>query len=217
MLLSLSKNFLFVHVNRAAGTSIKMALEPYATAASSGPRDRWLRRRTMYYIERDPAKMQFGPHVTARQIRSRLPAGLYDQLLTAAFVRNPYSWLVSIYNVMQKSKGHRHRKKVISLGGFPAYVDWEMQRNKRSVHRFVTDASESVMVDFVGRFERLQDDYDRLCDKIGIESKVLPVAKTARPHSDYRSYYDDATIEKVSRHWATDLRLFGYAFDGPID
>jgi hypothetical protein len=103
------------------------------------------------------------------------------------------------------------------MSGFPEYVDWEIRRNKRSISRFVTDPDGRLMVDFIGRFENLHNDFNRLCLTIGIAPMELLHAKTQRPHADYRSYYTDETREKVARHWKRDIEAFGYDFDGLID
>ena len=213
ILLSLSKEFIFLHVNRAAGSSITQVLRPYATTP---PRNRLSRFMSRYNLQRDPAKMNFPGHMTACEVRARLPKGMYDSFFTAAFVRNPYSWLVSIYNMLLQSKSHRHRKPVIAMSGFSEYIDWEIRRNKRSLYRFVCDSKGELIVDFVGRFEKLKDDYELLCERIGIDAETLGVARTARRHADYRSYYDDATREKVALHWARDIELFGYNFEGVL-
>lgn len=213
MILSLDKKFIFLHVNRAAGSSITMTLKPYGTRPRKAKLTRFL---TKYALLRDPAQMNFAAHMTAREVRSLLPDGMFDEFFTAAFVRNPYDWLVSLYNVFKKSKSHRHRK-IVSAMSFSEYIDWEAARGKRSLGRFVTDQSGEVVVDFIGRFERLQQDYEALCERIGVESQKLPVASTARPHADYRTYYDDETRTKVAEHWAADIELFNYSFDGLVD
>jgi hypothetical protein len=100
---------------------------------------------------------------------------------------------------------------------FAQYVDWEIARHKRSLSAYMTDKDGSIMVDFVGRFENLHLDFERLCALFGLPALELLHAKTLRPHEDYRSYYDDATREKVARHWKADIDRFGYTFDGLID
>ena len=34
---------------------------------------------------------------------------------------------------------------------------------------------------------------------------------------DYRDFYDDSTRSRVATHWARDLDLFGYDFDGLVE
>ena len=100
--------------------------------------------------------------------------------------------------------------------GFGAYVEWEIRRNKRALHTYLVDRRGDLLVDTVGRFERLEEDADRIFGSLDVELAPLPrVGQFTR--RDYREFYDDATRHKVAGHWACDLELFGYAFDGLVE
>ncbi len=214
MIVSSQYRFLFIHINRTGGTSIEQALRPFANQPR---RTAWTRFLTRWRLLRDPQHAFYPPHLTARMAKRWLPDPLFDAYFSAAFIRNPYSWLVALYNAIQTSEGHRYQKRIARMSGFPEYIDWEIRRHKRSQSAFVTDRQGRLMVDFIGRFETLQDDFQKLCAEIGLTPPPLPHAATRRPHADYRTYYDDATREKVARHWRFDIESFGYDFDGLVD
>ena len=65
----------------------------------------------------------------------------------------------------------------------------------------------------IGKLENIDEDLATVCARIGVEHEPLGRVGS-RPHADYRSYYDDATRDKVARHWARDIELFGYEFEG---
>ena len=75
---------------------------------------------------------------------------------------------------------------------------------------FVTDAEGRVIVDFVGRFERLAEDFAHVCRTIGVEAE-LPHVNPSR-HADYRTYYSDHSRALVAEHFAEDIERFGYRF-----
>jgi len=66
-------------------------------------------------------------------------------------------------------------------------------------------------LDFVGRFERLQEDYDYVCDQIGKERTPLPhIHQSDRRHYSY--YYDDYLRDQVAEKYAVDIKDYGYDF-----
>jgi hypothetical protein len=81
--------------------------------------------------------------------------------------------------------------------------------------RFYFDRSGSVGLDFVIRYENLQDDYESVCARIGIPPSQLPLLKTKsrseRRH--YSTYYDDRTRELVAKAYHRHVDHFGYCFE----
>jgi hypothetical protein len=72
----------------------------------------------------------------------------------------------------------------------------------------------AIALDFVGRFESLQCDFDRICSLLRIEPRPLQhVFKTN--HAHYAEYYDDETRKIVEELYGADIAAFGYRFDDP--
>jgi hypothetical protein len=211
MLLSLKPAFLFVHVDKAAGSSIQLALQPYASMRRD---DRWRRRLTwlgplnrlgFYRV------MEFPEHASARVARNCLPPKIYDGLFKFAFVRNPWDRLVSRYAYLQRNEEHpRHRN--IRKMEFADYLAWEIQRRKMFQHTYVTGTRGEWIVNFIGYYERLREDFAKACAHLSIKAD-LPRANTSS-HRDYRTYYTPALRDLVANEFARDIELFGYTFDG---
>ncbi len=77
---------------------------------------------------------------------------------------------------------------------------------------YLVDLHGNQIVDFVGRYESLQADFDHCCERIGLPVQALPHRRRADDRSAYREYYDDESKALVERHFAADIEAFGYKF-----
>ena len=66
-------------------------------------------------------------------------------------------------------------------------------------------------LDFIGKFENLQEDFTQICDKLEIKDSMLP-HKFKTDHKPYWEYYDDETREMVEKHYEVDINYFNYKF-----
>jgi hypothetical protein len=73
-----------------------------------------------------------------------------------------------------------------------------------------------LALDFVGRYESLEADFQRLLSEIGVNKPLaLPAAKSStRPSTakDYRRFYDDESKEIVANETIREIETFGYVF-----
>ena len=72
-----------------------------------------------------------------------------------------------------------------------------------------------LAVDFVGRFESLEQDLKHALDQVGLSlDKPLPRAKAMFRQSSapYRDYYDGDTRAMVGDWYAREIALLAYAF-----
>src|SRR5436190_2754988 len=212
MLWSQKPAFLFVYVDKAPGSNIQLALQPFTPPRRD---NRWRRRLALLgplnRLGLYPA-LEFPEHASARVAKSCLPDEVYQRLFKFAFVRNPWDRLVSRYAYLLRNKEHPRHEFVSGMKDFESYLAWEIGRGKMSQDTYVTDASGKWLVDFIGYYERLHEDFAKACAHLGVKAE-LPRANTSS-HRDYRTYYTPATRELVAKHFQRDVELFGYTFDG---
>lgn len=155
-----------------------------------------------------------GSHTTAddiRRIMYRNIIGLtYAEMFKFGFVRNPWDRLVSMCFYKKNYGAHAVDKE-----SFNEYVE-SMERNNLKYWRFpqwryLCYKSGEISVDFVGRYENLQEDWEKVCQKLGMyeDLQYLNVGK----HLPYKEYYTDESIEKVSELYKEDIEIFNYKFD----
>jgi hypothetical protein len=83
MLISVEKNFIFVHVAKTGGQALKAMLKPYAVPKAQG---QW-RRLLSHLPVREGFDAQFGPHASARWAKLKLPPDFFDDAFKFALVR----------------------------------------------------------------------------------------------------------------------------------
>jgi len=209
MLISHEHQFLFVHIPKTAGSSIQNALTPFA---SEMPKDRWSRIRSKMGWIKSPQEFYLPKHATYCYAEERLGSELYQKMFKFSFVRNPWDLLVSYYSYIQKNTAHHRHQQIAAMKDFEEYVDYEIARNKASQWSVIFDPSGQMKIDHLGRFETLEKDFLQICAKIGIKAS-LPHVNASR-HRSYQDFYTPELRDKVARHWAKDIDLLGYSFEG---
>ena len=213
MLISHKHQFVFIHVPKTAGTSLRSALEPYCDKPDEILFNRMLSTvgiNVNWFVGAIHWR-QGRKHTAAAQVKVMLPESVFNEYFKFAFVRNPWDLMVSYYHFIKSDENHKRTTKINKISDFHHYLLYEIKRNKFSQSMFLTDKNGSLLVDYVGRFENLINDYETICSRIGIPTD-LPHNKKST-HLDYRNYYNDETAQLVSDHWAEDIHRFNYSFD----
>ncbi len=155
-----------------------------------------------------------------------------DGWFTFTFVRNPFARLVSCY----ESKFHTDplvnknaiRRKALDFDnylhgymkkdeGFPAFIEqvvsipWRLDNNHFcSQYRKIRDNKGNVIVDYVGKFEHLAEEYEPIREKYNFAPlKTYNKSK----HGDWRDYYTTGLAKKVYKKYKKDVKYFGYEQD----
>ena len=72
-------------------------------------------------------------------------------------------------------------------------------------------------MDFIGRFENLQNDFKKICKKLNLEEDPLPKAKVLYNKPHYSFFYDESTIKRVEELYGDDIEDFDYKFEDKKD
>lgn len=210
MLISDEKQFIFVHISKTAGTSIRRALQPYALQPPQGKLHSLLRR---FNLPRDYRQFKFGKHAFLREAEAKLPEKIYQDYLKFAVIRNPWDRLVSGFYSYRGLKSSRQDDKSYNEGiSFEDYLERQYKRNNLQVHR-LKNAAGKIDLDAILRFEQLNDDVGALCNKIGVDFQLDQANRSFREKRDFRDYYTETSRKFVEKHWAEDIEAFSYRFE----
>jgi hypothetical protein len=206
MLVSESHRFLFVHVQKTAGTSLTTALAPHALSPPGGRLNKLL---SDLGLQRNWRKTFLRKHANLRKAQQVLPAEVYGGFCKFAFVRNPWGRLVSWYHFVQALPSHADCRPGEPFADFARRF---IAKDRRSQWWMITDRDGKMGLDFVGRFESLEDDVARLGERLNLPGLAMPAGSGSKPR-DYRPAYDDKLAEEVQAAWRTEIEAFGYRFD----
>ncbi len=225
MLLSPRFKFLFVHIAKTGGTSVRSSLRRLCWRDPLFVPLFFCNRLSHLCGHRIGAKFpRHAPAVAALEMMSPL---FFGSLFKFAFVRNPWDRVVSSFHHFAREQSSILKEK--RIGDFHDFVRWMVEDAadyrgpkpvlvaaiRRPQFEHLVDISGSTIVDFVGRYEQLADDFAAVCDRLGVKPRALPHKRQARSRRDYRSYYADTTAELVGRLFHKDIDEFGYRFDAP--
>jgi hypothetical protein len=201
-MISHKHKFIFVHIPKNAGSSMEICLGGYKD------------EKKLWGTEKGVVLQ----HLTACELQEKIGDQVFNDYFKFSFVRNPFSKCLSEYfwekTYLNESLNFNDWVK-LKLGDLINHSEnnTKIRRQKHNLeqYKFIYDALDNCLVDFVGRFENLQQDFNTICDKIGIPRQQLP-HKLKSKHKHYTEYYDDETKQIVAEKYAKDIEYFGYEF-----
>jgi chondroitin 4-sulfotransferase 11 len=173
-------------------------------------------------------------HSTANNTRAFFKKNKWDwnDYFKFTFTRNLFEMEVSQYFYIQRRVDEFNTLTEEQQNSLPAtdqnsiffYKKWYKKTFKQwaardkhafnlSLSNYICDKEGNNLLNFLGKFENLQEDFNAICDKIGIPRQELP-HKNKSNHKHYTEYYDDETRQLVAKKYAKDIEQFGYKFGG---
>jgi hypothetical protein len=102
---------------------------------------------------------------------------------------------------------------------FDDFVEWMKFASSTCLHPvphryqldWFVDPHGNVIVDFIGKFENLDSDREKVSKRLGID-KALPHENSRARKKHYTEYYNDRTRKLIAERFAIDIEYFGYEF-----
>jgi hypothetical protein len=200
MIINDDKKILFVHIQKTAGLSVSGSLNELKGSTDLNHLHSFL---------------------------NTLDISKYKNYFKFCFVRNPWDRLVSWYNMFLKKGVHnKFSKYILTSKNFSDFLrktdiiyDNDVKyKNTLSYPKsisfnqldYITDINGDIGVNYIGKFENINEDFDYIKNKIGLNTTLKHINKYE--HKDYRTYYNDFDIEVVYNMYKRDIDYFGYKF-----
>jgi hypothetical protein len=226
------KYIYFVHIPKSAGNSIKKSfytkyvyknVDVFNTNNKFLNKNQSLKENINLYL----SKMKRMPKPFAIDDDTIMTCGwhenIYDKIKNIsprfcfAFTRNPWDRIVSTYFYAQQ-KDKPFLKNDISFSQFvhSLYINPNFTHELdgyllQPQFSFVCDPNGKLYTDFVGKYESLHLDLDKVCDLLNIDKLNLKMTNKSN-HTLYSSYYTDKTRLMVGKLYEKDIELFKYIF-----
>jgi hypothetical protein len=211
MLISHKHKFIFAHVWKTGGNSVRIALKPFSEELYPKKKSSVFNFNKKFKKEVcEPIKID--QHITLNEIQAILEPNKFSQYFKFAFVRNPLDLMVSYYHfITQKANNHPQKEFIQSLKGFEDYVKWseENEMIRLSQHKFILDDQGKMLADYVGRYEHFQESFDEILKRLKIENIEIKKVNTSS-HNHYLKYYNSTTEEIVRSVLSEDFRILKY-------
>ena len=195
-MISLKHKFIFIHCQKTGGRSIETCLEKYTEYN--------FKRYNAVQVDTSPVMFKgLGSHIPLSRYYRRWKSeyGVIDDFFKFGCIRNPWERAISFWFWWQK---HQAKNVAFSKRNFIT----KMSRRKVLDCAHFLDINK---IDFVIKFERMQKDFDIVCDNIGIPQVQLP-HENSTLHKHYTEYYDDEMRDYIGNLWSRDVEYGNYEF-----
>jgi hypothetical protein len=176
---------------------------------------------------------KFNKHAPARSIRNIIGEQAWNQYYSFTFVRNTYSWVISSVGFWFKiGRLKKPKDGYLTMDHFREAVRYyrtavgrrhDECSDIRSQHSFICDTNGKVMVNYVGQFENLQNDFNVICKQMGVKPISLTVQNSSmaslnKKHSmgiPWQEHYrrNPEAKDYVYHHWKRDIDAFNFKLE----
>jgi hypothetical protein len=216
---------IFIHIHKTAGTAIEKKLGHFEELAPGVQDHRLLSELEPYSLRTLLSRARrsgWDARRLAREWRSyrhqELTPKQYQTYFKFAFVRNPWHRVFSWYcNVMEDEDHRRVESKVRTPGRrvpddctFKQFViefgsDWPL----RPQLDWLRDSRGNLAMDFIGRFENLEQDFAHVGGKLGIRDQTLP-KMMLREWFGEENPFDSEIADIIYERYKEEILMFGY-------
>ena len=205
---------IFIHIPKCAGSSINSYL-------SENINLNWRKANYDFLYGWCPDRRVHMQHVTAKQMLELELVTYQDwnNYYKFTFIRNPWDRAYSDYLWMKRDNHIEgdFMDYITMLGEFKNILRNKDKKGYRGDHLLKQsayfDMEGKYQLDFVGRFENLNSDFQKVKEALHLKKPFIQhLKKTNNRFNDYSKFYTDSTIKIVQEKYKEDIVKFKYTF-----
>jgi chondroitin 4-sulfotransferase 11 len=218
------KDLIFIHIPKTGGCSIENVLinhykDNNPSAKLVSPEDSINEAVKKIMIK----NKKWGQHFSLKEIQKEYKIQDLNQSIKIAFVRNPWERAVSEFLYVHKMGGCECSKKPEQIPrSFEKYLlsdflcSWRNHIKPQA--SFIKDLNNKINIDFIGRFERFDEDVSKALVKVGLSGSIRAPRFNESLHGSlklvnpYWSFYNKKTKKIIEEIFKEDIALFSYSF-----
>ena len=147
-------------------------------------------------------------HMPAKRIKAQLGEEIWNSYFKFSVVRNPYDKMISSFFYANKDQKE-------SSNPVPDFRVWVKNRTNRHVDRNKYLIGDEICVDFIIRYEQLQEGISHVCQELGVPylEEEMPRWKAGHRNTGITvaDFYDDETAAFVESLFEFEIAHFGYS------
>ncbi len=213
---------IFVHIPKTGGTSISQALDHFEGSPVVSQDHRSIRMIQPLPTQIKPATdngmelmRRLKHNLTAKSKNlNKVTREQYQNYYKFSLVRNPWSRAYSWYRALQRDTKLGARRGVTEITTLYDALKSNIGKGMLKPQTcWLKNYMGDIDLDFVGRFEDLNNDSQRVFKKLGIVRDLPPPRRVIRKKIDYRTQFDTASTDLIAEAYAEEIELFNYSFD----
>ena len=226
MIISHSHRFIFIKSLKTAGTSIEAGLSNFCSGndvvTPLGDYE-FNRDESGAWVHKSMNEGNYRQHDDALTIRDSLSPEVWSGYFKFSITRNPWDRALSnFFWEKRQDSSLTPPKRVYHNLGVPyddftpvkkKFIEYIKSRTLENNDAFYV-IDDQLCVDFVIRYEHLDDDCREVCSRTGLQTFHIPRLKSGirKNKRHYTEYFDDETRDIVANLHRNDIRLFNYTF-----
>lgn len=206
--ISYSNNFIFIHVPKNAGTSVSKGFG-----------------------------LETSYHITVKEYINALGKDTYEDMLSFAFVRNPFSRFLSLYNYARMDESYYHSAIHPEKAIYGKHMDYDilkpasieeaaiLLKEGKLVHNpphtqwnpqcfWLKDQENNLNVKYLGRFEDVDFHLRNLTQLLGVKLKgnLSKTNVSSQTSNNYKNIISQETRAILEEYYKEDFEAFNYDF-----